>query len=229
MFRRALLTAIGLLVFPGLASAQGGAHTWEPFQPLTADTRPALRSAPAAAGWANGSAVAVWVDGRSVLPDIYGAYWQDGQPIQEFRAAHRTPTRASTRRRCAHPAVVLETVTASSSLWADDSRIRIIRGDFAISPTQWTSPTVVDQLQPVGRRGHPARPSRRWVGQPGRGLDRLSEQQQPRADAGDIYASAVQRQRYAGHLPSPASKSTATRTLLIPSASRRSPAAEATS
>jgi len=140
MFRRALLAAIGLLVFPGLASAQGGAHIWEPFQPLTVDARPALRSAPAAAGWANGSAVAVWVDGRSVLPDIYGAYWQDGQPIQEFRAAHRSPRFDPPALRT--PGVALEASRVFVA-WADDARIRITRGDLSISPTRWTSPTVV--------------------------------------------------------------------------------------
>jgi hypothetical protein len=135
-----LLIVAGLLAFSGPASAQAPAHTWEPFQPLTVDTRPALRSAPAAAGWSNGSAVAVWVDGRSVLPDIYGAYWQDGQPVQEFRAAHRTPRFDPPALRT--PGVALENNRAFVA-WADDSRIRIIRGDFALSPTQWTSPTVV--------------------------------------------------------------------------------------
>ena len=140
MFRKALFIVAGLLTFPRLISAQAPAHNWEPFQPLTVDARPALRSAPAAAGWSNGGAVAVWTDGRSVLPDIYGAYWQDGQPIQEFRAAHRTPRFDPPALRM--PAVALET-TRVFVAWADDSRIRIVRGDLAISPTQWTSPTIV--------------------------------------------------------------------------------------
>jgi hypothetical protein len=140
MFRKALLTAVSLLASPGLIIAQPPTHTWEPFQPLTVDTRPALRSAPAAAGWANGSAVAVWVDGRSVLPDIYGAYWQDGQPIQEFRAAHRTPRFDPPALRT--PGVALEASRVFVA-WADEARIRITRGDLSISPTRWTSPTVV--------------------------------------------------------------------------------------
>jgi hypothetical protein len=140
MFRKALLIVAGLLTSSGLVSAQAPTHTWEPFQPLTVDTRPVVRSAPAAAGWSNGSAVAVWVDSRSALPDIYGAYWQEVQPIQEFRAAHRTPRFDPPALRT--PSVALEANRVFVA-WADDSRVRIVRGNFAVSPTQWTSPTVV--------------------------------------------------------------------------------------
>ncbi|MCL6510532.1 MAG: hypothetical protein K6U78_07580 [Anaerolineae bacterium] len=114
------------------------ARTWSAVRPISAETAPALQSAPAVAVSGNTAFVA-WTDSRNAIPDIYAAALVNGNKSPEARVTNLGPHFDARR---AHGAsVFVEPSGRAFIAYSDGEHIFLARYD--VSAGKWLSHTQV--------------------------------------------------------------------------------------